>query len=248
MDFTPGEISHEDTIGLKEPSGFRLNIELADRFEPTKESDFGDQSTELSVEAAKESEEPMNEALKNIHNMIHIRGSNILFVALADWERSEKAYRKRVHRKKKVLRNTRIEVITLTGFFLALQGFLLTAAAVSSSSQCTNLGFLLAVSGLVTFCVLAFVCHKEVTMRRLQSVIMLEKAVQKTFTSRLQQLRQEGEFFDFERTNDYIIKSTEFALRLFGFSFTAMAWVALAIGIFGVLCLVTIHRLLCHSS
>jgi hypothetical protein len=150
MDFTPGEISHEDTIGripesrsgLKKPSSFnRVTIELASRFEPTKESDFGDQSTELTVEAAKESEEPMNEALKNIHNLIHIRGSNILFVALADWERSEKAYRKRVHRKKKVLRNTRIEVITLTGFFLALQGFLLTAAAVSSFSQCTNLGF-----------------------------------------------------------------------------------------------------------
>jgi len=126
MDFTPGEISHEDTIGripesrsgLKKPSSFnRVTIELASRFEPTKESDFGDQSTELTVEAAKESEEPMNEALKNIHNLIHIRGSNILFVALADWERSEKAYRKRVHRKKKVLRNTRIEVITLTGFF-----------------------------------------------------------------------------------------------------------------------------------
>lgn len=191
---------------------------------------------------------PINEALKNINNLIHIRKSDTLGVALADWERSEQAYRKRVHRKKKVLRNTRTEVITLTGFFLALQGLLLTAAAISSSSQCTNLGFLLAVSGVVSFCALAFVCHKEVTMRRLQSVIVLEKAVQKTFSSRLQQLRQEGEFFDFERTNDYIKKSNKFALRLFGFSFTATAWVALAIGIFGALCLVAIDRLLCHSS
>ncbi len=122
---------------------------------------------------------PINEALKNINNLIHIRKSDTLGVALADWERSEQAYRKRVHRKKKVLRNTRTEVITLTGFFLALQGLLLTAAAISSSSQCTNLGFLLAVSGVVSFCALAFVCHKEVTMRRLQSVIVLEKAVQK---------------------------------------------------------------------
>jgi len=123
--------------------------------------------------------EPINEALKNIDNLIYIRNSERLRVAFADWGRSEEAYRKRVHRKKKVLRNTRNEVITLTGFFLALQGLLLTAAAVSSSSQCTNLGFLLAVSGLVTFCALAFVCHKEVTMRRLQRVIVLEKAVQK---------------------------------------------------------------------
>jgi len=85
-------------------------------------------------------------------------------------------------------------------------------------------------------------------MRRWQRVIVLEKAVQKTFTSRLQQLRQEGEFFDFERTNDYIKKSTKFAPSLFGFSFTATACVALAIGIFGALCLVAIDRLLCHSS
>jgi hypothetical protein len=98
---------------------------------------------------------------------------------LADWESSEQAYRKRVHRKKKVLRKTRNEVITLTWFSLALQGLLLTAAAISSSSQCTNLRYLLTVSGLVSFCALAFVCHKEVTMRRLQSVIVLQKAVQK---------------------------------------------------------------------
>jgi len=124
-------------------------------------------------------EEPINEALKNIHNLIRIRNSERLRVALEAWESSEQAYRKRVHRKKKVLRNTRNEVITLTWFFLAFQGLLLTAAAVSGSSQCTNLSFLLAVSGLVTFCSLAFVCHKEVTMRRWQRVIVLEKAVQK---------------------------------------------------------------------
>jgi hypothetical protein len=124
-------------------------------------------------------EKPINEALKTIENLIYIRNSERLRVALAYWESSEQAYRKRVQRKKKVLRNTRKEVITLTGFFLALQALLLTAAAVSSSSQCTNLSFLLAVSGLVTFCALAFVCHKEMTMRRLQSVIVLEKAVQK---------------------------------------------------------------------
>jgi len=69
---------------------------------------------------------------------------------------------------------------------------------------------------------------------------VLEKAVQKTLTSRLQQLRREGEFFDFQRTNDDIIKSTKFAGSLFGFSFTAMTSVALAIGIFGALCLVVI--------
>jgi hypothetical protein len=66
--------------------------------------------------------------------------------------------------------------------------------------------------------------------------------------SRLQRLRQEGKFFGFERTNDYIIKSTKFAWSVFGFSFTATTWVALAIGIFGALCLVAIDQLLCHSS
>jgi len=124
-------------------------------------------------------EEPINEALKNIDNLIYIRKSEKLGVALEDWESSEQAYRKRVPREKKVLRKTRNEVMTLTGFFLVLQGLLLTAAAISSSSQCTNLGYLLAVSGVVSFYALAFVCHKEVTMRHLQSVIVLEKVVQK---------------------------------------------------------------------
>lgn len=63
----------------------------------------------------------------------------------------------------------------LTGFFLALQGLLLTAAAVSSSSQCKILGLLLAVSGFVTFCALAFVWQKEVIIRSLHSDIVLEK-------------------------------------------------------------------------
>jgi hypothetical protein len=188
MDFTltPGEISDatvqppQSRPGLKKISSSVVVIEDPEsRLDETRELDFGQQSPELSHGAAKESEEPTNEALKYIHNLIDIHASKILNVALADWERSEQAYRKRVLRKKKVLRNTRIEVITLTGFFLALQAFLLTAAAVSSYSQCTNLGFLLAVSGFVTFCALAFVCRKEVTMRRLQSVIVLEKAVQK---------------------------------------------------------------------
>jgi hypothetical protein len=143
----------------------RLEIAPVDEFvEPTKKSKGP-------------MKKPINEALKIIHNLIHIRKSEILGVALADWERSEEAYRKRVHRKKKVLRNTRNEVITLTGFFLALQGLLVTAAGVSK--QCTNLGFWSTVSGLVTFCTFAFVWHKEVTMRRLRRVIVLEKAVQK---------------------------------------------------------------------
>jgi hypothetical protein len=171
--FQSKEWSIPSTKESKEPMNEALkNIQ-------TKELSFGNQSKEWNVESTKESKEPMNEALKNIHNLIDIYDSEISKVALADWESSEQAYRKRVHRKKKVLRNTRIEVITLTGFFFALQGLLLTAAAVSSYSQCTNLGFLLAVSGLVTFCALAFVCHKELTMRRLQSAIVLEKAVQK---------------------------------------------------------------------
>jgi hypothetical protein len=77
-----------------------------------------------------------------------------------------------------MVRKTRNEVTMLTGFFLALQGLLLTAAAVSSSSQCKNLGFLLAVSAFVTFCALAFVWHKEATIRRWQSVIVQDQAVQ----------------------------------------------------------------------
>jgi len=52
-------------------------------------------------ERTKESKEPMNEALKNIHNLIHIRDSEILDVALTDWESSEQAYRKRIHRIKR---------------------------------------------------------------------------------------------------------------------------------------------------
>jgi len=65
---------------------------------------------------------------------------------------------------------------------------------------------------------------------------------------RVQRLRQEGKLFDFEITNDYINRRTKFALHLFGFSLTATTWVALAIGIFGVLCSVAIGQLLCHSS
>jgi hypothetical protein len=149
--------------------------------------------------------EPINESLKRIRNLIHIRADDKLGVALEDWESSEKAYRERVHRKKKVLRNTRHEVITLTGFFLALQGLLLTAAAISSSSQCTNLGFLLAVSGLVTFCALAFVCHKEVTMRRLQSVIVLEKAVQKVLFDILSGSNAKGPLLEILCTADFLI-------------------------------------------
>jgi hypothetical protein len=72
--------------------------------------------------------------------------------------------------------------------------------------------------------------------------------VSQTFTSRLQRLRQEGEFFDFERTNDYIKKSTKFGVRLFGFSFTATVWVALVIPLFGALSSGSIIGLLCYSS
>jgi hypothetical protein len=46
-------------------------------------------------------EEPINAALKNIDILIHIRKSERLGVASADWESSEQAYRKRIHRKKR---------------------------------------------------------------------------------------------------------------------------------------------------
>jgi aspartate ammonia-lyase len=74
----------------------------------------GDSDDEISP-----MEKPINEAQKDIDNLIHIRHTQRLWTAFADWGSSEKAYRKRVLRKKKVLRNTRNEVITLTGFFLA---------------------------------------------------------------------------------------------------------------------------------
>ncbi len=119
---------------------------MADSVE-TVDSLILEMATKLLEESGDRMEELIKEALKNIHNLMHIRKSGSLGVAVADWESSEQGYRKRVHRKKKVPRNSRNEVITLTGFFVALQGLLLSAAVVSSSSQCTNLGFLLAVRG-----------------------------------------------------------------------------------------------------
>jgi len=184
------EPTKESKEPMKEPRDYVLRVNYDDEIPPMVDSNYEippffirrkikRNTPMVDSDEIPPMEKPINEALKNIDNLIHIRKSERLRVALADWERGEQAYRKRVHRRKKVLRNTGHEVITLTGSFLALQGLLLTAAAVSSSSQCTNLSFLLAVSGLVTFCALAFVWHKEVTMRRLQRVIVLEKAAQK---------------------------------------------------------------------
>ncbi|CAK9200759.1 unnamed protein product [Sphagnum troendelagicum] len=138
------------------------------------------------------------------------------------WQSREAQSKKRIEDHESRERLLTNEIYQLVGFASAFQSLLLTAVAQGDS--------------------------KKKIFTRLKRTLSTEVEARKTFSSRLQQLRQEGEFFDFQRTNDYIKKSNKFALRLFGFSFTAMAWVALAIGIFGVLCLVTIHRLLCHSS
>ncbi|CAM6028853.1 unnamed protein product [Sphagnum balticum] len=151
------------------------------REEISHEADYGETAESSRCVPPTHPKEPINESLKRIRNLMYIRaGNNELRVALEDWESSEKAYRERVHRNKKVDLN----------------------------------------------CI----------------------TVSQTFTSRLQRLKQEGRDFSFRSSNDYIIESTKFGRSLFGFSFTATTWVALAIGIFGALCLVAIDRLLCHSS
>jgi len=119
--------------------------------------------------------ESINEALRQIDNLIDIFRFPELSLALKDWGSREEVLCKRIDKKNKVVHKTRSEVSFVMAFVSGLQGLLLTAAALSSSSQCKNRGFLLAVSAFATFCALALVWHKEVTIRRLQSVIVVEK-------------------------------------------------------------------------
>jgi hypothetical protein len=122
---------------------------------------------------------PINYAQRQLYNLAEIHRSPELSLALKEWESSDEVFSKRIDNKKKVARKTGNEVFFSMAFVSALQVLLLTAAAISSSSQCKNRGFLLAVSAFATFCALAFILQKEMTLRRLQRVMVEEKAVRK---------------------------------------------------------------------
>ncbi len=72
--------------------------------------------------------------------------------------------------------------------------------------------------------------------------------VSQALISSVQRLKYEGKSFDFKRASINTIKRTESAPWFSRVFFTATTLVAVAICIFGGLCLVAIDRLLCHSS
>jgi hypothetical protein len=114
-----------------------------------------------------------------IHNLLLIKGleanrTNLLKVALEEWQSESELFGKRVDKKQKEVRNIVNEIYQVVGFYSAFQGLLLTAVAQSNLLHCNNLGFPLALSALATFVAVVGIGQKSRNIQRFNKLIQSE--------------------------------------------------------------------------
>jgi hypothetical protein len=114
-----------------------------------------------------------------IRNLLSIKGlqastTNLLTVALEEWQSNAEVFGKRVDKKQKEVRNIVNEIYQVVGFYSAFQGLLLTAVAQSNLLHCNNLGFPLALSALATFVALVGIGQKSRNILQFNRLIRSE--------------------------------------------------------------------------
>ncbi len=116
---------------------------------------------------------------RRIRNLLSIKGlednsTNLLKVALEEWQSSAEVFGKRVDKRQKEVRNIVNEIYQVVGFYSAFQGLLLTAVAQSNLLHCNNLGFPLALSALATFVALVGIGQKSWNILQFNRLIRSE--------------------------------------------------------------------------
>jgi hypothetical protein len=116
---------------------------------------------------------------RRIWNLVRIKGlepnrTNLLTVALEEWQSNAEVFGKRVDKKQKEVRNIVNEIYQVVGFYSAFQGLLLTAVAQSNLLHCNNLGFPLALSALATFVALVGIGQKSWNILQFNRLIRSE--------------------------------------------------------------------------
>jgi len=116
---------------------------------------------------------------RRIRNLLRIKGlkakrTNLLKVALEEWQSSAEMFGKRVDQSQKQVYNTVNEIYQLVGFYSAFQGLLLTAVTQSNLLHCNNLGFPLALSVLATFVALVGIGQKRWNILQFNTLIRSE--------------------------------------------------------------------------
>jgi hypothetical protein len=114
-----------------------------------------------------------------IRNLVLIKGlddnrTNLLKVALEEWESEAEVYGKRVDKRQNEVRNIVNEIYQVVGFYSAFQGLLLTAVAQSNLLHCNNLGFPLALSALATFVAVVGIGQKSLNILQFNKLIRSE--------------------------------------------------------------------------
>jgi hypothetical protein len=121
---------------------------------------------------------------RRIRNLLSIKGleadsTNLLTVALEEWQGSAEVFGKRVDKRQKEVRNIVNEIYQVVGFYSAFQGLLLTAVAQSNLLHCNNLGFPLALSALATFVALVGIGQKSWNILQFNRLIRSEDPTRK---------------------------------------------------------------------
>jgi uncharacterized protein YbaP (TraB family) len=114
-----------------------------------------------------------------IRNLVLIKDlkdnrTNLLKVALEEWESNAEVFGKRVDKKQQEVRNIVNEIYQVVGFYSAFQGLLLTAVAQSNLLHCNNLGFPLALSALATFVAVVGIGQKSLNILQFNKLIRSE--------------------------------------------------------------------------
>ncbi|CAM6051368.1 unnamed protein product [Sphagnum compactum] len=193
---------------------------------------------------------------RRIRNLLLIKGlednrTNLLKVALEEWQSNAEVFGKRVDKKQKEVRNIMNEIYQVVGFYSAFQGLLLTAVAQSNLLHCNNLGFPLALSALATFVAVVGIGQKSLNILQFNKLIQSEDPTRKAYLNRVDKLKELGTAFDFKKIylEEEVQKPQESkyaAVYLLLISYEGGLVATLIL--FGGLCLATICQILCNPS